>query len=121
MGYFKNLWSALIGTSNKKVVKKNKYAPAKEKIIKIENKENQYSYNELANILGFDNPSLSYTLYQHKKYNENKPLIKTSGQGQKDKKLYTQKDLEKIKKSKYYKNNLDNYKRKNKWIEHIIK
>ena len=36
MGYFKNLWSALIGTSNKKVVKKDKYAPAKEKIIKIE-------------------------------------------------------------------------------------
>lgn len=119
MGYFKNLWSALIGTSNKKVVKKDKYAPAKTKIqTKEKNKlidktliDKLYTFSEVANILNIPNERLSNLLSQHKKTFGHYLLEKRLFGRARGTAIYTINDIDKIKNSHYYKTTK---KRKNK-------
>jgi hypothetical protein len=104
MGYFKNLWSALIGTSNKKALKKNKYAPA----IKKENKEFQnyitpkYSYNEFLEILKINNKKLTNIQVTHlTKYGFH--LLDVNAKGKRDVKVYADKHIDIIKNTQSYK------------------
>jgi hypothetical protein len=120
MGYFKNLWSALIGTSNKKAVKKNKYAPAKTKIqtkeknIEIDKSlfDKLYTFSEVANILNISNQRLSNLLSQHKKTFGHYLLEKRLFGRARATAVYTINDIDKIKNSHYYKltKNKRNYK-----------
>jgi hypothetical protein len=114
MGYFKNLWSALIGTSNKKAIKKSKYSPAKQKVIDSWNTTNmndmfadynieKYTYNEFLEILNIDKKKLTNIKTTHlAKYGVD--LLDVSAKGKKGFKVYSDRHRDIIKNTKSYKN-----------------
>ena len=113
MGYFKNLWSALIGTSNKKVVKKNKYAPAIKKVNESWNTTNmndmfadynkqKYTYNEFLKVLGIDKKKLTNIKTTHLAKHKI-DLLDVSAKGKRGQKVYSDKHRDIIKNTQSYK------------------
>jgi hypothetical protein len=113
MGYFKNLWSALIGTSNKKAIKKSKYAPAIKKVNESWNTINmndmfadynreKYTYNEFLQKLNINNKKLTNIQVAHlTKYGVH--LLDVSAKGKRDVKVYADKHIDIIKNTNSYK------------------